>query len=238
MIKLVPPDVDVEDADPAVFVIAQVAMPLMRRRRDKTKRRPTYVEVEKPSVDLQPSIRAVRALLVEAKRMFRLEARRLRSRTYKRVYEDNFKDYGAGALAHKREQKRLGANHPAFSYDYRGLMDDDSERWADKEWVKLYDQLYKRERGNPGGNRYRSDGPPLFYLPPIVRRIANWWEATVGETFKPNFGPRPYNLKYCNAEARLLFLVMQECGDPRYSLTNAAGLTRNVLRPRTKKNKT
>ena len=216
----IPPDVDVEDDDPTAFIISEVVKPIKALRH--------HQPIEKPSVDLSPFADSLRRLIEKARWEFQKEKDDLEPRLlgYNRKLEDN---------EHLSEP-----GDPAYDYSQYWADHPDQFKEHMRSWYDHYDRLLKKKTaGKPSTNQDRDGGPSPLFLHPVFALISTWWIETIGKPFKPKFGRSPYQLSECNAEARLLHLIVEEFG--RYSLANSANLEgtikRKALREKAKPNR-
>lgn len=126
----------------------------------------------------------------------------------------------------KRLEDNWDPDEEPVPYDYSpwaGCYD------ADAEWGELWDECYRRPRGNPGKNRSSgaTSPPPVAPLRPVYRLVRDWWRQNVGG-FQPIYGTRPDGDRrephiWYNSAGRFLLLVAQEM-DTGYVVENCRGL--------------
>jgi hypothetical protein len=90
---------------------------------------------------------------------------------------------------------------------------------TDWDWGRVYDDIYCRPRGAPGGNRH--GGPPIAPLHPIYRRVRDWWRQHGLGRFHPTCAGE--DEAFLNPASRFLLSVIQSL-DPAYTIENVRGL--------------
>lgn len=183
----------------------------------------------RPGIDLGPHLDALAALIADVAEW----------------YEVARDDWEARNVAppNRDLQRNLDPDEPELGYDYGDAEPTD--------WAAFFDAFYGRADGNPGRNRQthqRTDTkpwlpqpPPVPPLYPVVVALERWWKAQVGDKhgqrFSPRFGrdffdkDRPYDLRYSNPPARLLWLIAERL-DLHYTPENLSDLHKQVLRHR------
>lgn len=121
---------------------------------------------------------------------------------------------------------------PATGFDYSAFVDDT----PDNAWEQHWDEVYRRQRGNPG--RSRLGGLPITPLYMVLTSVRRWWRSQGLGAFNPIFNCEAnegegYQAASYNAPLRFLFAVIQTL-DPDYTIENV----RSVCDTRRKNQKT
>jgi hypothetical protein len=101
---------------------------------------------------------------------------------------------------------------------------------AQRAEIEMY-QGPLRFTGRPSANLSNPAAPPPILLRDVYRLAESWWKRHVKPTFYPRFNRPgdPPNWPDCNASARLLHLLVQDCHHG-YTLINTKHLTDTMKR--------